>query len=69
MCFSKQKIANLCEIQNWEIKIKVRQLSIWTSVWKKESLVICAVKLVIFTPNVKSVLNENIGGILGGTQC
>jgi hypothetical protein len=22
-----------------------------------------------FTPNVKSVLSENLGGILGGTQC
>jgi hypothetical protein len=22
-----------------------------------------------FTPDVKSVLNENLGGILGGTQC
>ncbi len=22
-----------------------------------------------FTPNPKSVLNENLGGILGGTQC
>ncbi len=22
-----------------------------------------------FTPNVKSMLSENLGGILGGTQC
>jgi len=22
-----------------------------------------------FTPNVNSVLSENLGGILGGTQC
>jgi hypothetical protein len=22
-----------------------------------------------FTPDVKSVFNENLGGILGGTQC
>jgi hypothetical protein len=22
-----------------------------------------------FTPDVKSVLNKNLGGILGGTQC
>ncbi len=22
-----------------------------------------------FTPNIKSVLSENLGGILGGTQC
>jgi hypothetical protein len=22
-----------------------------------------------FTPNVKPVLSENLGGILGGTQC
>ncbi len=22
-----------------------------------------------FTPNIKSMLNENLGGILGGTQC
>ncbi len=23
----------------------------------------------VFTHNVKSVLSENVGGILGGTQC
>jgi hypothetical protein len=26
-------------------------------------------KVDAFTPNVKSVLSENLGGILGGTQC
>jgi len=25
--------------------------------------------LSAFTPNVKSVLSENLGGILGGIQC
>jgi len=29
----------------------------------------CCVSYGAFTLDVKSVLNENLGGILGGTQC
>jgi hypothetical protein len=32
--------------------------------WQKDAL-----KVWTFTPNVKLVLSENLGGILGGTQC